>query len=197
MSDLSAEDFLARLRALRDERDAVEQDIRALVEEAATAGCNLPLYVTRAFNGPAKTSNQAQARKAVETEIGHIYAVAVDGGLLKIGFSLNPTRRVSEIKADYRLQTVDLLGSVPGRVGTERRLHNAVRSHAAFEFRRPSMEFYHPTDFMKSTVAWLMGLGEDADTFIRHFIRPLREKAQDTSPLPYWTAKRAQRGAVQ
>jgi len=188
---------MSRLRALDAQREAINDAIVDLIREAGSEAIDIPLHVSRLYRGEPNNSAGAQARRAVETRVGNIYVAQVDGGLLKIGFSHNPSRRMSEIKTNYSLGAVDLLGSVPGRVSTERRLHNAVRSHAAFDFRRPSKEFYHPTDFMKSTVAWLMGLGKDADTFVRHFIQPLKEKAQDTSPLPYWTAKRAQRGAVQ
>lgn len=92
-------------------------------------------------------SNRAQFARRENGE-GFVYVAEMIGtGLLKIGFSLNPQKRMLALRADYR-NTFRLLGAFACSNAEERRLHRALARHVTPALRR---EFYRRGDIL----AWL------------------------------------------
>jgi hypothetical protein len=83
------------------------------------------------------------ARDAVETQMGFIYvAECTARGLIKIGFSLTPEKRMRALFT--KRDPGRLLAKMPGRVHEERKLHAKLRRHhVGWECYRPSI-LNHP-----------------------------------------------------
>lgn len=65
-----------------------------------------------------------RARDRIRAGEGFIYIAAIGGGLIKIGFSLNPEKRVKDRNVGGRAR---LLATIPGSMYEEIALHKTLR----------------------------------------------------------------------
>jgi hypothetical protein len=74
------------------------------------------------------------------TRQGYVYLLGSpeDPGVVKIGFSVNPTRRLKEIQRDNG-HPLTLMGMLPGTRADEKAMHARFREH------RKMGEWFYPT----------------------------------------------------
>lgn len=84
-----------------------------------------------------KHARQNEAYARMQAGEGYLYAAEiVKNDAIKIGFSLNPEKRVRLLRAYYS-SAVRLLAFTPGSLAAERKLHTALRPHALIHHQGP------------------------------------------------------------
>jgi len=85
----------------------------------------MPMWAPDEIRGPWLRANREQWRRRAAGE-GYIYvAERIGTDLIKIGFSLNPEKRMLALKIDYR-DDFRLMGYVPGSNLLEKQLHSVL-----------------------------------------------------------------------
>ena len=79
---------------------------------------------------PARRACRERTSAAICAGKGYVYVAGIDGtNDIKIGFSLDPARRMRELRRYGRGHTYRVLAAWPGTWSDERRIHAALRAH--------------------------------------------------------------------
>lgn len=105
---------------------------------------------------------------AYANRVGWVYvasAIDCDGAtVMKVGFSLNPEKRVNELNNATPFRQSKLIASVPGRMIDEMAFHELMRPHRLNQIHK---EWYLPCYRIEALAAHMMETGALPDEVIR------------------------------
>lgn len=99
-----------------------------------------------------------QSRKPTKKHRGYVYFIqGLCGGAIKVGYSVNPEKRLKELQTGYP-DTLTILLMIPGDEKIERHLHRE------FEASRLQGEWFRPDDLVIKRIKELKALYSEAVT---------------------------------
>lgn len=118
------------------------------------------------------------AEQIVAKSKTQIYFLGIDAEIVKIGYSIHPLARVSQIRQGssvcpegYDRKRAELIGTIPGGQATEAQLHSVLRPH------RITGEWFHLHDDVQKVIQFLL-TGENERVANRVFL--------DAAVRPWW-----------